>query len=160
MKLTIGCAYCRAPNSITIPIAASIAREVDLGKYTCVRCGSVVQLEIKSKRVRKGKEMLLLEAAALEFCKRNVDAQRAVNATIGEALLKQDGCTCAPRIGPRLLDRDAQDAGHPLSTGWSRDDKRGGMMPTIPQHFHGCPCRNTAAEDSIRLATPQPKAIA
>lgn len=158
MKLTLACAYCAAPMSLKLPDIESKRREVDLGKFTCRACGSVVVLEINSKRIRKGAAMKTKERELAERIAANLVAQRAINAYVGALLFTQSGCTCESEIaayrdvyGPR----HGEYTGHPLSTAWSRDNKRdGGMYPGVPYHRHACPCRGTDEEARIREARP------
>lgn len=156
MILKVACSYCRTINELKIANTLEVRQRSALlgGPFKCHHCGSGTQIEIKTIRRGKGKGQKVLEAAAAEQLVLNLAAARAKNAKIGAELLEDPLCTCAERIAREGDNRGhvrahGEDGGHPLSTGWSRDDKRGGLMPTRPQHFHHCPARKRS--DDRRL---------
>lgn len=121
------------------------SRAARLPPVKCSHCDSSSIIEIKTLRKTKGKGQKALEAAAAEVFARNLADAKALNAKLGAELLADPICTCAKRLSTGRGD----DGGHPLSTSWSRDEKRGGMMPGRPQHYHGCPARKR--DDERRL---------
>lgn len=154
MNLTIACSYCR--RQIVLKISSTIivnGRSSLLGgPVRCEACDSTTQIEISTKRVRKGKGMRDIEVRAQARIDLEVERCRKRNAAIGAKLLEQPGCRCAALHadypGRGHTDR-GRDGGHYLSTGWSRDDKTGGMLPTLPHHYHHCACHGTAEERQI-----------
>lgn len=159
MNLTIACAYCR--RQIVLKLASPLVvngRGAQIGPpVKCDACGSTTQLEISTKRVRKGKAMRDIEARAAAKLAALVSMCRARNAAIGAKLLEQPGCTCAKRhedYPGHSMRHDGVDGGHFLSTGWSRDSKAGGMLPTLPHHYAHCDCYGTDEERRILGTVP------
>lgn len=155
-SLRIACSYCRSIMLLRVDVIEIKGRSALVGPpLKCTNCGSVTQIEIATKRKSKGKAMRAAEAEHDAKYREQLELQRKANETIGTALLLQSGCICASyaSAGERSgSTHNGIGSGHLLSTGWSRDDKRGGMMPTVPRHYHHCPCRGTDEETRIQTA--------
>jgi hypothetical protein len=119
-----------------------------IAKLKCANCGSTFAVEVSTKRVTKGRGAKEREALVAAAHAKEVAEARERNAKIGPLLIAMPGCTCQQRNDVHYNSSPREDAGHYLSTGWSRS-KSGAMVPVLPRHFHQCPKRDTEEEAAI-----------
>jgi hypothetical protein len=138
-KATIACAYCGALVTVDLGDIKLTRRAVRQTAFQCPSCDSKTEIQIATKRIGKGKRCRLAEKKAEEAWIAAVAVRAAENKAAGDALLAEPGCDCKPSPYYDNCTYNGQNSGHFLSTGWSRDG--GFMLPTRPQHRHGCPAR-------------------
>jgi uncharacterized C2H2 Zn-finger protein len=143
------CAYCTLVVQIDVGQQVRIVRRSDeIAKVRCPACDSTFVVELSTRRVTKGKGAKKAEVQLAAKQTAEVAAARELNARIGEQLIAMPACTCTVQHGHRYSDLKDDKAGHLLSTGYSRSAS-GAMVPTLPRHFHRCPCHGTEAEAAI-----------
>ena len=154
IQITLACAYCFAKlnfsqTAITLQTkSGSLARSGKVCELKCPQCGSVFAVELSTKRMRQGAGFKRQEAKKREIHDANVAEAVRRNRGMALKLLAQPGCTCQPaidRLGPNVVEERLAQYGHAFqSAGMSYG------IPTVPHHNHGCPCRGTTEEATIR----------
>lgn len=158
IQITLACAYCFAKLNFSQPAitlqtkSGSLARAGKVCELKCPQCGSTFAVELSTKRVRQGAGFKRQEAKKRELHEANVAEAVQRNMRIAAKLLAQPGCTCGASVAglQRSLGDDAfarrlAEYGHAFnSCGASYG------IPTVPHHNHGCPCRGSFEENTIR----------
>lgn len=149
IKIGIACAYCTLP--IVFSQGAIELRGKRGGLITelkCPHCDSVFTLHIATKRKRKGKRLVAIEAKRAAEHARAVEDAVKRNLAIAERLLSMPGCACGERIA-RLGPGDAKERyakyGHAFA---SCAISHG--IPVEPHHDSQCKWRGTPEECEAR----------